>query len=127
MNIMKKLAILIIALIGLISWQSCQYEYFDPVDYVPPPPGDSTSFSLKVIPIFNESCVSCHKTGGIAPDLTPANAYNDLFAKNQIDVAVPENSVLYKKMAAGGSMNKYTKPGDPETVLQWIKEGAKNN
>ena len=124
---MKKFILLIVTLVGLISWQSCQYEYFDPVDYVPPPPGDSTSFSLKVIPIFNEGCVSCHKTGGISPDLTPANAYADLFAENQIDTVVPENSILYTKCATGGSMNKYTRPGDHETILQWIKEGAKNN
>jgi len=125
---MKKFILLIIALVGILAWQSCQYDYFDPVDYVPPPPGDSTSFSLKVIPIFNESCnASCHATGGISPDLTPANAYADLFAKNQIDKATPENSELYTKCATGGSMNKYTKVGDPDIILQWIKEGAKNN
>jgi hypothetical protein len=124
---MKKIILLIIALIGILAWQSCQYEWLDPVDYVPPPPGDTTSFSLDVVPIFTESCASCHSTGGIAPDLTPANAYADLFAENMIDVAVPENSILYIKMATEGSMNKYTKVGDPEIVLQWIKEGALNN
>ena len=124
---MKKFILLIIALIGIMAWQSCQYEWLDPVDYVPPPPGDTTSFSLEVVPIFTESCTSCHGTGGIPPDLTPANAYADLFAENMIDVATPENSVLYIKMATGGSMNNYTKVGDPEIVLQWIKEGALNN
>lgn len=126
---MKKFILLIVTLVGIISWQSCQYDYFDPVDYVPPPPGDSTSFSLKVIPIFNESCNSsgCHSAGGIRPDLTPANAYADLFARNQIDTVTPENSELYIKCATGGSMNKYTKAGDPDIILQWIVEGAKNN
>jgi hypothetical protein len=124
---MKKILLIIITLMGIMAWQSCQYDWMDPVDYVPPPPGDSTSFSLKIIPIFEESCVSCHGAGGISPDLTPANAYNDLFAENQIDTVTPENSNLYIKCATGGSMNKYTKAGDPETILQWIKEGAKNN
>jgi hypothetical protein len=124
---MKKALLILAIFTSLIAWQSCQYEWLDPVDYVPPPPGDTTSFSLEVVPIFTESCTSCHGTGGIAPDLTPANAYADLFAENMIDVAVPENSVLYIKMATGGSMNKYTKVGDPEIVLQWIKEGALNN
>jgi hypothetical protein len=126
--LMKKILLIIIALTGIMAMQSCQYDWMDPVDYVPPPPGDSTSFSLKIIPIFDANCnASCHATGGISPDLSPANAYTDLFAKNQIDTATPENSNLYIKCASGGSMNKYCQPGDPETILQWIKEGAKNN
>lgn len=125
---MKKILLIITALTGILIWQSCQYDWYDPIDYVPPPPGDTTSFSLEVLPIFNQSCnASCHATGGIAPDLSPANAYTDLFAKGMIDTATPENSILYTKCATGGSMNKYTQPGDPETILQWIKEGAKNN
>ena len=95
---MKKFILMIIALIGIMAWQSCQYEWLDPVDYVPPPPGDTTFFSLEVVPIFTENCTSCHSTGGIPPDLTPANAYADLFAENLIDVAIPENSKLYIKM-----------------------------
>jgi hypothetical protein len=124
---MRNFILLVIALIGIMAWQSCQYEWFDPVDYVPPPPGDTTSFSLEVVPIFERSCNSCHKTGSVPPDLTPANAYTSLWANNQIDTAAPENSMLYLKCATGGSMNKYCQPGDPEIMLQWIKEGAKNN
>jgi len=124
---MKKTLLILAIFTSLMAWQSCQYEWLDPVDYVPPPPGDTTSFSLEVVPVFTASCTSCHSTGGISPDLTPANAYADLFAEDLIDVAIPENSILYIKMATGGSMNKYTKVGDPELVLQWIKEGALNN
>lgn len=124
---MKKTLLILAIFTSLMAWQSCQYEWLDPVDYVPPPPGDTTSFSLEIVPVFTESCTSCHSTGGISPDLTPANAYADLFAEDLIDVAIPENSILYIKMATGGSMNKYTKVGDPELVLQWIKEGALNN
>jgi hypothetical protein len=123
---MKKLILLIITLIGIISWQSCQYEWIDPVDPVLP---EVVSFSADIIPLFEKSCNStgCHATGGIPPDLTPAKAYSDLFARNQIDLATPENSKLYTKCASGGSMFKYTKPGDPELILKWIQEGAKNN
>jgi hypothetical protein len=125
---MKKFILLIIALMGILAWQSCQYEWLDPVDYVPPPPGDTTSFSQDIIPIFTEGCVSCHTTGGIPPDLTPANAYADLFAKNMIDVVNPEKSILYIEVATGGSMAKYAPPGDPDDIiLTWIKEGALNN
>ena len=125
---MRNFILLVIALTGIMAWQSCQYEWFDPVDYVPPPPGDTTSFKLEVMPIFTDRCISCHGTGGIHPYLTPAEtAYNELWTRNQIDTAVPENSNLYLKCATGGSMNKYCQPTDPDIILQWIKEGAKNN
>ncbi len=128
-NYMKKILLIVIAITGIMVWQSCQYDWYDPVDYIPPPPGDTTYFSLEIIPIFNNSCNSgsCHGAGGIPPDLSPANAYADLFARNQIDTVTPENSKLYIKCAPGGSMNKYCQPGDPELILQWIKEGALNN
>jgi hypothetical protein len=126
---MKKFILLIVALAGIMAWQSCQYEWIDPVDPPVIEPGDTTSFSLEIIPIFNDrNCnASCHAAGAIPPDLTPENAYVDLFAKNQIDTVTPENSVLYVKCNTGGSMAQYCQPGDAFLILQWIKEGAKNN
>jgi len=123
---MKKLILLIITLISITAWQSCQYDWLDPID---PDIPDVVSFSTNIQPIFDRSCnnAGCHATGGTAPDLTPANAYADLFAEDQIDLTTPENSILYKKCASGGSMNKFTMPGDPEIILKWIQEGALNN
>lgn len=123
---MKKLILLIITFIGIFSWQSCQYDWLDPID---PDIPDVVSFAVDIQPIFDRSCnnAGCHATGGTSPDLTPANAYADLFAENTIDLAAPENSVLYKKCASGGSMNKYTMPGDAEIILTWIQDGALNN
>jgi hypothetical protein len=123
---MKKSILLIISLLAVMGWQSCQYDWVDPIDPVIP---DVVSFSADIIPIFNRSCnnVGCHAAGGVAPDLSPANAWADLFAEEQIDLAVPENSILYKKCATGGSMAKYTQAGDAEIILKWIQEGALNN
>jgi len=105
---------------------SCQYDWIEPVEPALP---DVVSFSAHLLPVFNRSCNSagCHATGGVAPDLTPANAFNDLFARNQIDLATPENSKLYTKCAPGGSMNKYCLPGDWDIMLKWIQQGAQNN
>lgn len=113
-------------LAGLVSLQSCQYDWLDPIDPVIP---DVVSYSANIQPIFDRSCNSsgCHSTGGVSPDLTPANAYNDLLAKNMINTASPESSRLYTKCATGGSMNKFCQPGDPEIILKWIQEGALNN
>ena len=124
---MKKFILLIIALLGIMAWQSCQYEWLDPVDYVPPPPGDTLSYSGDIQPIFDRGCTSCHSTGGVPPDLTPANSYAQLFSNNLIDVTTPHNSILYIEVAEGGSMNKYTQPGDADMIEDWIGKGALNN
>ena len=122
---MKKILLILAIFTSLVTWQSCQYDW---IEEEPVP--DSVSFAVDIIPAFNNGgCNStvCHGTGGIPPDLTAANAYTSLFAENQIDLAVPENSILYKKMATGGSMNKYTSLGDADLVLKWIQQGALNN
>jgi hypothetical protein len=123
---MKKFILLIITMLSIMTWQSCQYEWIDPIDTVIP---DVVSFAGDIQPIFDRSCNStgCHATGGVAPDLTPANAYSDLFAKNQVDLTNPANSTLYTKCAAGGSMAKFTQPGDADLILKWIEQGALNN
>jgi hypothetical protein len=124
---MKKIILLIVTLVGIIAWQSCQYEWVDPVDPVIP---DVVSFAADIQPIFNDGCnnAGCHSTGGVAPDLSPSKAYADLIAMNLIDVADPEKSILYLEIATGGSMAKYAPPGDPDDIiLKWIKEGALNN
>jgi hypothetical protein len=123
---MKKFILLIVTFLGIMSWQSCQYDWIDPID---PDIPEVVSFSADIQPIFDRSCnnAGCHATGGTAPDLTQGKAYNDLIARNQIDLATPENSTLYKKCAAGGSMAKYTKPGDADLILKWIQDGALNN
>ena len=127
---MKKILLILAIFAGFLAWQSCEYEWIeaepaDPNDTIP----DTVSFSAEIIPIFERGCnVSvCHGAGGEDPELTPENAYTSLFAENQIDIAVPENSNLYKKMATGGSMNKYTEYGEAELVLEWIQQGALDN
>ncbi|MFO7613618.1 MAG: hypothetical protein R6W71_03165 [Bacteroidales bacterium] len=124
---MKNITLLTVCLLSVLSWQSCQYDWIDPIE---PEIPEVVSFSGDIIQIFNDrncSSSSCHAAGAVPPDLTPANAYDDLFARNQIDLATPENSKLYTKCAPGGSMNKYCQPGDWEIMLKWIQEGALNN
>ena len=128
---MKKVLLFIILLAGITAWQSCKYDWVDeepanPNDTIPPVP---KSFSTDIMPIFNTGCnmSGCHAPGGFSPDLTLANAYSDLFAENLIDTITPENSILYKKVAPGGSMNSYSKKNDYKTILTWIQEGALNN
>ena len=109
---MKKLKIknqLLLFITGLFLMTACEYAYVEP-EVIPLP--DVMSFSTYIIPIFNESCnmSGCHNTGGFSPDLTAANAYSSLFAENQIDITTPTNSMLYKEITAGGSMESYSTP-----------------
>jgi hypothetical protein len=89
---------------------------------------DSVSFSANVLPIFDARCdnTGCHATGGIAPDLTTANAYTNLIVFGYVDTDLPEQSQLYLKMSTG-SMAKFTSPGDADIVLKWIQQGALDN
>jgi len=88
-------------------------------------------FSLDIQPIFNANCTSngCHD-GDIDPDLTPANAWNALFAGNYVDTISPALSILYLRM------NSNTSPMPPSgqlssneiaKVLIWIEQGGQNN
>lgn len=127
---MKKLLItLMILVLGLFIFTACEYETIE-YEKIVIQPGDSVSFSLDIIPIFDLSCNSsgCHVAKHWAVDLTPANAYTDLFAKNMIDTAVAANSELYTKLidAAGTHVGRST-PAQQGLILAWIEDGAKNN
>ena len=102
---------------------------------LPEDPGDipkDVSFSGDLIPIFNADCNAsgCHSSGGIDPDLTPDNAYNELISGDYINVDDPADSELYQwmkgnrsiPMPVSGSVASYN-----ATVLAWITQGAENN
>jgi hypothetical protein len=123
---MRKHILLIITLVGFAFLQSCQYDWLDPIDPVVP---DVVSYSADIQPIFDHGCNAsgCHATGGVAPDLSTANSFADIMAKGMVNTGTPETSRLYTKVAAGGSMNKYSQPGDADLILKWIQDGALNN
>ncbi|HET9747413.1 MAG TPA: hypothetical protein VFP97_16975 [Chitinophagaceae bacterium] len=90
------------------------------------------TFVSDLVPIFNSSCngSGCHTSGGKAPDLTAANAYNALMGGNYINISDPQNSEIYlwvtgKKgtpMPVSGINKDYN-----ALILAWIKQGAQNN
>jgi len=102
----------------------CEYDH-----PVPEPLPDVVSFSGDIMPYFNASCnfSGCHNTGGEAPDLTADFAYGALMDGNYINLENPEESLLYTKVATGGSMAPYSTPGNTALVLAWIKAGALDN
>ena len=89
-------------------------------------------FTADVVPIFEKNCSlsGCHGTGGIAPDLSSANAFNAFFNGGYLDVANPANSKIYGFVSGKLTPAMPISGVDPTiaaTVLAWIQQGAQNN
>ena len=121
------LGFLILLLFGVTIHSSCVYEFIEPEKVVLP---EVISFSDDIIPIFNNSCNTsgCHSAGFGILDLSPGNAYEDLFRKGQIDVDNPTNSNLYAKLVeSGGTHAGRSTAAEQALILEWINKGAQNN
>lgn len=103
---------------------SCEYEF---IEVTPPDPTVEVKFSSEIVPIFSaNNCINCHKAGGTSPDLTAANAYNSIYP-SLVNLSSPELSTIYvTPVPSGNHPVKYT-PNQAALVLEWIKQGAKNN
>lgn len=125
MKVLKKLTIISILLLPLAG---CTWDFFVPKDITGP-----VSLKNDIMPIFNTYCnmAGCHDGVAFAPDLTPSNAYNDMFATAQIDTLNPETSKLYVRMTTTNPLPMPTSgllsADKTNLVLEWIKQGAKDN
>jgi len=126
---MKKRLLRLLFLSGILLTMltACEYDFIVPPP--PTPPGDTTSFSLKIQPFFNTKCNSCHATRN--PILTTGNSYNSIISGSYVIAGNPNTSELYlvcKPAGSGGiDMSMYTSPEELILIYNWIKEGAKNN
>ncbi len=107
---------------------SCEWEEYKVSDTEL----SDVSFSQDIMPIFNQSCntAGCHDQTGFSPDLSPANAYQDLFDTNMIDLDNPAQSELYVRMIDVQSpmpLDGILSESKTNKVLVWIEEGAKDN
>ncbi len=129
---MKKILLqAITVMIIVVVAASCQYKFIVEPEVPPPVPGDTVSFSLDILPIFNDNnnCTGCHNTGGTPPDLTPDNAYDQIINMGMVNMTTPPESKIYKVPHpddSGHSWKKYSN-SQTATVLLWVEEGAKNN
>lgn len=118
-------------LVFSISMVACEKD-----NYGAPPfdPNKPVSFSKEVLPLFTTNCAksSCHVPGAIAPDLTPANAYDQLTGLGY----VPTDGINAEKCKLYVIMMNASKPMPPagklpasqtNLILGWIIQGAQNN
>jgi cytochrome c553 len=109
---------------------SCYYDEMPPEAVTPLP--TVVSYSKDVQPLWDASCISCHKAGATAPDLTSANSYSALTTNNKY--VIPGNSAsssLHKSLVGDGAaiMPTSGKLSDSKIALidKWIDAGALNN
>lgn len=116
--------IIILSIIGMLGY-SCTYDTL-PTPEVEVP--DTVSHQMDLMPIYNANCNSsgCHAPGGPPPDLTePAeNAWSNIVFFGYVDTADAEGSLLYQKIAPGGSMERFASDEDRALILAWIEQGA---
>lgn len=127
---MKTLLLKVVPLVCLIFVISnCEKDYMasePPVDLATP-----VSFKGDIMPIFKATCfgAGCHDKG-IAPDLTEANAYDQLLQLGYVDTLDAEKCKLYLRMISTAKpMPPSGKLAAEKTnlILAWIKQGAHNN
>jgi len=87
------------------------------------------SFATQIQPIFNDNCISCHKSGGKSPNLTSGSAYVQINKSKYINIASPSQSLLYRMIVPGGGSggHKTVTTAQAALILTWIQQGAKNN
>lgn len=92
------------------------------------------SFSTHIIPLFNAYCNNSGCHGGASPaahlDLSPAMAYSQLFARQEVDTVNADASVLYIQMnSTSNPMPRSGRLSDYEVglVYKWIRQKARNN
>ncbi|MBK9291834.1 MAG: hypothetical protein IPM52_09445 [Bacteroidetes bacterium] len=118
---------LVLLAAGLLS--SCQYEFIEPERPIIDPTVE-IKFAEEIAPIFsnNNNCTACHRTGATPPDLTPDRAYNAI-VPTYVNTAAPEQSSIYWFAHPNSTTHNWKKLtlSEAALILEWIKQGAKNN
>jgi hypothetical protein len=124
MILTDKKSIMPFLLIGLLWLIACEKYSYDPptID-----PGVQVSFQTDIQPLFTGKCIGCHGTGKNNPVLEAGSAFTSLTTGGYIKVSAPETSTLYKQITTGGGHTSILNDLQKQTILEWIKQGAKNN
>ena len=128
---MKTIRIFLLFVVVSMAIGACEKDNFGtpPID-----PNKIVSFSNDLIPLFAANCAKsgCHVTGSQTPDLTAANAYDQLTGLGYVptDKTGAETCKLYVRMTSFS--NPMPKSGilpaaQSNLVLSWIRQGAQNN
>lgn len=106
---------------GAFFFTSCE-KYAFVVETVNPE--DTVHFQTQIQPIFSDKCIGCHGSNR-NPDLREGFSYNSLTTGGFVTLPA-EASRLYIRITSGGHV-AYTNDTQKDLILNWIKQGAKNN
>jgi hypothetical protein len=133
---MKYTKLIFLFVVTVAVTQACRKDFTVPAVAVAAPTG-TVSFDSVVLPILTANCAKsgCHVSGGQVPDLTTANAYNQLTGLGYVPQddtveADAKNSGLYKMITSTSKPMPPTgslAPTQIAEILAWIKQGAQNN
>jgi hypothetical protein len=131
---MKRIFLILIAIatagITTTVLSGCYKDVVNPGENPNAPPQD-ISFNVVLKPLFEKNCAQsgCHDaTPAHKPSLVPEKSFNALVQGGYVNLIFPDQSSLYV-LIKGGSMPP-TAPlssSQVKQVLDWIKNGAKNN
>jgi hypothetical protein len=118
---LRSFIIFIIIILGIIFCSSCEKSTLkeDPISEA-----DSVKFARDIKPIFTV-CVGCHDASR-SPNLKD-NPYQALKDGNYINVANPMQSPLYVQLKSDPMHSSKVSPDQLQAILQWIKQGARDN
>ncbi len=85
------------------------------------------SFSGDVIPIFENSCISCHGSNYASPVLTAEKAYESLTSGGFINTEDPETSILVEQLSDDHPYKGAVTDKELQMIVLWIKQGAYDN
>lgn len=123
------LGIVATTLICVVAMASCTYKSKSGVS-------PDVSFNKDIIPIFHNSCAinsGCHagaNNGNDYIDLRDSVAYATIMKKGLVNTSNPNASLLYYEVSAGLMPKEpYSQLSSSQVslILNWIKQGAKNN
>ena len=126
---MKSKLVILFSLI-LMALSGCYKDILSPGQDPTAPPQD-VSFSGDLLPIFTVSCSAsgCHDAVPThKPSLTADKAYTSILSGGYVNTLVPVNSILYGEVKSGNMpQNGSLKAAEIQKILDWIRNGAKNN
>lgn len=128
---MKKIFQYLMVLTLSLMATSCYYDEMPPEAVIPIP--ETVSYSKDIQPLWDQDCISCHKPGQTAPDLTATNSYSALLTNNKYVVpGSAATSKLHKSLVGDGAATMPSEagkwsPSKIELVDKWINAGALNN
>ncbi len=109
---------------------SCGYDFVVPEKPPVIDPEEPISFVSQIEPIFskNNNCTACHKTGATSPNLSAGNAFSAIVPV-LINTTDAEASKIYQYPHPSTTTHSWKKYdlADAALLLEWIKQGAKNN